>query len=194
MADAGALTLAALGGSGLGVLGLAGAMGVGLVFLQAALAKLRHRELLAGVIANYRLLPAALVGPAAALLAPTELLVAIGLLAGGQMLAAVAAIALLVIFAIAMGINITRGRREIDCGCGRSQLRQPLSWLLVSRNLVLAALLLPRLFPGAAPALVAPATADLAIALAGGLAVFVIVQLFNAIGALAASPLAASRR
>jgi hypothetical protein len=36
--------------------------------------------------------------------------------------------------------------------------------------------------------------ADLAVALAGGLAVFVIVQLFNAIGALAASPLAASRR
>jgi Methylamine utilisation protein MauE len=189
MADGSAMTLTALGGTGLGVLGLAGAMGVGLVFLQAALAKLRHRELLSGVIANYRLLPAALVGPAATLLAPAELGIAIGLLLGGQGVAAVAAMALLVIFAAAMGINIVRGRREIDCGCGRSQLRQPLSWLLVARNLVLASLLLPRLLPGAAPTM-----ADLAVALAGGLAVFVIVQLFNAIGALAASPLAASRR
>lgn len=189
MADSGAMTLAAIGGTGLGVLGLAGAMGVGLVFLQAALAKLRHRELLAGVIANYRLLPTVLVAPASVLLAPAEIAVAIGLLLGGQALAAAAAIALLVIFAAAMGINIKRGRRAIDCGCGRSQLRQPLSWLLVVRNLVLAALLVPRLVPGAAPT-----TADLAVALAGGLAVFVIVQLFNAIGALAASPLAASRR
>ncbi|GEN98526.1 hypothetical protein NSE01_03590 [Novosphingobium sediminis] len=189
MADSGALTLAALGGSGLGVIGLAGAMGVGLVFLQAAHAKLRHRELLAGVIANYRLLPAALVAPAALLLAPAELVIAIGLLLGGNMLAAGAAIMLLLIFAAAMGVNIARGRREIDCGCGRSQLRQPLSWLLVTRNIVLAALLVPQLFP-AAPR----TTADLAIAFAGGLAVFVIVQLFNAIGALAASPLAAQRR
>jgi hypothetical protein len=189
MADGGALTLAALGGTGLGVLGLAGAMGVGLVFLQAAFAKLRHRELLSGVIANYRLLPSALVGPAALLLAPAELAVALGLLLGGQALAATVAIALLVIFAAAMGINIIRGRREIDCGCGRSQLRQPLSWLLVVRNLVLAAILVPRVLPGATPT-----ESELAIAFAGGLAVFVIVQLFNAIGALAASPLAASRR
>lgn len=189
MADSSALTLAALGGSGLGVLGLAGAMGVGLVFLQAALAKLRHRELLAGVIANYRVLPAALVGPAALLLAPFELAVALGLLLGGQPMAAAAAIMLLIVFAAAMAINITRGRRAIDCGCGRSQLRQPLSWLLVGRNLALTALLLPRLVPTAAPT-----TADFAIALAGGIAVFVIVQLFNAIGALAASPLAAQRR
>ncbi|MBX9884144.1 MAG: methylamine utilization protein MauE [Novosphingobium sp.] len=183
------MTLAALGGTGLGVLGLVGAMGAGLVFLQAALAKLRHRELLVGVIANYRLLPAVLVAPAALLLPPAEIAVAIGLLLGGQALAAAAAIALLVIFAVAMGINIVRGRRAIDCGCGRSHLRQPLSWLLVARNLVLAALLVPRLLPGAMPT-----AADLVVALAGGLAVFLIVQLFNAIGALAASPLAASRR
>ncbi|KUR70768.1 methylamine utilization protein MauE [Novosphingobium fuchskuhlense] len=189
MADGSALTLAALGGTGLSVLGLAGTMGVGLVFLQAALAKLRHRDLLAGVISNYRLLPSAMVAPAAVLLAPAELVIAIGLLLGGQALAAAASILLLAVFAAAMGINIARGRREIDCGCGRSQLRQPLSWLLVARNLLLAALLVPRLLPNPAPAM-----ADLVVALAGGLAIFVIVQLFNAIGALAASPLATQRR
>lgn len=187
MADGDAMNLVA----GLGVLGLAGAMGVGLVFLQAGLAKLRHRELLSGVIANYRLLPSALVGPAALLLPPVELAIAIGLLLGGQALAAAAAMVLLLIFAAAMGINVSRGRREIDCGCGRSQLRQPLSWLLVGRNLALAGLLIPRLFTATAPV---PAATDLAIAMAGGIAVFLIYLLFNAIGALAASPLAVQRR
>ena len=189
--DGGGITLAAFGGAGFGLLGLAGAMGVGLVFLQAALAKLRHRELLAGVIANYRLLPAALVAPAALLLPPAELAVSLGLLLGAYRLAVVAAIVLLVVFAAAMGINIARGRSQIDCGCGRSQLRQQLSWLLVGRNLVLAALLVPLLVPMSLPALT---VTDLAITLAGGLAVFVMFQLFNAIGALAASPLAAQRR
>ncbi|MEI6642836.1 MAG: MauE/DoxX family redox-associated membrane protein [Novosphingobium sp.] len=185
------ITFGAIGTAGLGVLAAAGAMGVGLVFLQAALAKLRHRELLSGVIANYRLLPEALVAPAALLLAPAEIMVGAGLLLSRHWLAALAAIALLIVFAAAMGINILRGRSQIDCGCGRSQLRQQLSWLLVSRNLVLAALLVPLLSPGTVPA---PGTAELAIAFAGGLAVFVIVQLFNAIGALAASPLATPRR
>ncbi|OYU35351.1 MAG: methylamine utilization protein MauE [Novosphingobium sp. PASSN1] len=190
--DGGAITLTDFSGAGFGLIGLAGAVGVGLVFLQAALAKLRHRELLSGVIANYRLLPAALVGPAALLLAPVELAVSLGLLLGGHWLAALAAAVLLVIFAAAIGINIARGRSQIDCGCGRSQLRQPLSWLLVGRNLALAALLAPRL--AGLPNPISTTTTDLAIALAGGLAVFLIVQLFNAIGALAGSPLAASRR
>lgn len=184
-----AFSFAQIGGAGLGILGLAGAMAVGMVFLQAGLAKLRHRELLTGVVANYRLLPAAMVGPVAMVLPPIELVLGTALLLGGHWLAATGAMALLLLFAAAMGINITRGRSQIDCGCGRSQLRQPLSWLLVGRNVALSAVLLPRLMPTPAPAL-----ADLVIAMAGGLAIFVIVQLFNAIGALAASPLAAPRR
>ena len=190
MMDGGAITLANFSGAGFGLIGLAGAVGIGLVFLQAALAKLRHRELLAGVIANYRLLPPVLIGPVALVLPPAELAISLGLLLGGHWLAAVVAALLLVIFAAAMGINIARGRSHIDCGCGRSQLRQPLSWLLVGRNLALAALLAPRFAPVATPT----TTTDLAIAIAGGLAVFLFFLLFNAIGALAASPLAAQRR
>ncbi len=192
-----AISLAQAGNAGFSILGLAGAVAVGMVFVLAGAAKLRHRELLAGVIANYRLLPAALVGPTALLLPPVELALGTALLLGGHWLAALGAMALLLIFAAAMAINIRRGRSQIDCGCGRSQLRQPLSWLLVGRNVVLAALLLPRLLPSpAASPAVSPAETgtDLMIALAGGLAIFLIVQLFNAIGALAASPLSAPRR
>jgi hypothetical protein len=184
-----ATSFAQIASAGLGILGLSGAMAVGLVFLQAGLAKLRHRELLTGVVANYRLLPAAMITPVAMLLPPVELGLGAALLLGGHWLAATGAIAMLVLFAAAMAINIGRGRSQIDCGCGRSQLRQPLSWLLVGRNLTLGALLLPRMLPSSVPSV-----ADLAIGLVGGLAIFVIVQLFNAIGALAASPLAAPRR
>lgn len=191
MADGGALALTGLGGSSLGVLGLAGALGVGTIFLVTGVTKIRHMQLLAGVVANYRLLPKALVRPVAMVLPFVEMTVGIGLTQGHVDLVAPLGIALLLIFAAAMGINIVRGRREIDCGCGRSDLRQPLSWLLVVRNLVLAALLLPGLAMAQRPALV---SIDSLIALAGGLAIVLLYHLFNAIGALAASPLAAQRR
>ena len=174
---------------GLGVIGLAGYFCLGLIFVQAGAAKLRHRALLPGVVANYRLLPAALVTPVAGALPAVELILGLALLAGGQRLAVLPAILLMWIFAAAMAINILRGRSHIDCGCGRSQLRQPLSWLLVGRNLALTAIALPRLLPAAAPD-----AADIATAIAGGVTLFVITLLFNAIGTLAASPLSATRR
>lgn len=191
MADGGALTLAALGGTGLGVLGYAGALGVGAIFLGTGVTKLRHPELLAGVVANYRLLPKVLVGPVAILLPFVEVFAGIGLTSGKAHLLAPLGIGLLLVFAAAMGINIARGRREIDCGCGRSEMRQPLSWFLVGRNLVLALLLLPSL--GTQPPL-PHGGIEFLIVLAAGLAVCLLYLLFNAIAGLAASPLAAQRR
>jgi hypothetical protein len=87
-----------------------------------------------------------------------------------------------------MAINLRRGRSHIDCGCGRSELRQTLRWSLVARNLALAAVVLPRLLPTPAPG-----AFELATALAGGASLFLATLLFNAIGTLAASPLAAKR-
>ena len=43
---------------------------------------------------------------------------------------------LLATYALAMGINLSRGRSQIDCGCGDTP--QSLSGLLVLRNCVLA--------------------------------------------------------
>jgi len=173
---------------GLGVVGLAGALGVGMIFTHAGISKLRHRELMAGIVANYRLLPEPLVVPVARALPVVELTLGLALLAGGQRVAVLPAALLLLLFAAAMAINVRRGRTHIDCGCGRSQLRQTVSWPLVWRNLVLAALVLPRLLP-------APGTSglDLATAIVGGASLFLMILLFNAIGSLAASPLAAKR-
>ena len=113
-----------------------------LVFATSAGAKVRHHRELAGVVANYRLLPEALAAPAAWIILTLEILAALSLASGVRLEAGAAlAIALLCVFALAMGINLARGRREIDCGCFQSGLRQTLSGGLIGRNLVLSAAL-----------------------------------------------------
>lgn len=52
-------------------------------------------------------------------------------------------IALLAVFALAMGINLARGRWEIDCGCFQSGRRQSLSAGLIMRNGLMSAALAP---------------------------------------------------
>lgn len=173
---------------GLALIGLTGAFGLGLILTHAAIAKLRHRAVLAGVVANYRLVPEVLVGPVAHALPLVELALGLALLAGGQRLAVAPAALLMLVFAGAMAINLRRGRSHIDCGCGGPQLRQTLSWALVWRNVALAAIVSLRLLPSA------PASVfDLGTAIAGGAALFLTTLLFNAIGTLTASPLALRR-
>lgn len=172
----------------LGTVGLAGSIGGGIVFVAAGVAKLRHRDVLPGVIANYRLLPPVLVAPVAAILPAAEL-AAGALMLAGTTIGAAAGIALLLLFAAAMAINVARGRSHIDCGCGRSQLRQPLSRAMVARNLALALL--------ATPVLLAPAPsgfAAIAVAVAGGASLYLLTLLLDAIGGLAASPLSVATR
>jgi hypothetical protein len=115
---------------------------IALVYLTAALGKMRHWAVFHGVVANYRLLPDVLVAPFAYVLPPFEALLGATLLLGLlSPWAEVAAAALLLLFAAAMGINLKRGRRNIDCGCFQSALKQTLRWILVVRNGVLALLL-----------------------------------------------------
>ena len=112
-----------------------------LVFLTAALGKIRHRTAFQGVVANYRLMPEIVV-PAFALLLPfVEAAVAGALLFAPPSWPEVTAAILLMLFAAAMAINIWRGRRHIDCGCFQSALKQTLSWTLVARNAGLTLLL-----------------------------------------------------
>ena len=115
---------------------------IALVYLAAAIGKMRHWAVFQGVVANYRLLPEVLVAPFAYLLPPFEALLGAMLLLGLlSPWAEAVAVALLLLFAAAMAINIMRGRRHIDCGCFQSALKQTLSWILVARNCVLALLL-----------------------------------------------------
>jgi hypothetical protein len=130
--------------------GLFAALGIALVFGASAASKITGWQEFAGAVQNYRLLPGAAVRPFAYTLPLVEAAAAAGLLlAATRPYAAGVAIALLALFSLAIGINIARGRRHIDCGCFRAAFRQPLSWWLVGRNTAFAALALLATSPGA---------------------------------------------
>ena len=115
---------------------LAGRVLLSATFIQAGLQKIRYRELLPGVISNYRILPGSLVPAASWLLPPVELAVGVALLVPTSW-SALGAGCLLGLFTVAIVINLLRGRSSIDCGCFQSGLRQELGWELVWRNGVL---------------------------------------------------------
>jgi hypothetical protein len=154
---------------------------IALVFLSAAVGKMRSWPIFEGVVANYRLLPQALVRPVTYALPPAEAVIGailpMGLFAPW---AEGAAALLLAAFAVAMGINLLRGRRQIDCGCFQGTLKQPLRWALVSRNVLLALLL-------AAAAAAPPGRPDgwaVVNGLLAGGALFLVLQSLNALWAI----------
>jgi hypothetical protein len=109
-----------------------------LVMFAAALHKLMQPQVFAGALAAYRLLPPGAVPVVARALPLAELAVGVGILLPVTRVSALFALAgLLSLYALAMAINLGRGRRDIDCGCGGAV--HPLSWGLVARNLVLTA-------------------------------------------------------
>ena len=113
-------------------------LSLAVIFGLGAWGKLRDLEAFTGVVRNYRLLPEFAVWPVAHTMPVLEAAIAVAILAGPtQPYSAMGAFMLLAIFAVAMGVNILRGRRYIDCGCFRTTLKQRLSWWLVVRNGVL---------------------------------------------------------
>ncbi len=111
-----------------------------LVFLQGGAVKLTARDEFQGVVSSYRLLPAAILPAFATLLPFAELAAGLGVVVPAtRHFGATLAVALLLMFALAMTINLARGRTEIDCGCFKSGFRQTISVWLVGRNLLLAA-------------------------------------------------------
>ena len=113
---------------------------------HAAVVKLRDRDRLEGVVAGYRLLPGSLVRPASLALPGIELAIAAGLVAAATRgMAALASALLLLAYAAAVAINLRRGRRAIDCGCGGRP--RPIHPWLVGRNAVLAGVSVALLAP-----------------------------------------------
>jgi len=124
-----------------------------LLFAAAALHKLRDPAGFAARLAGYALLPAWSVRAFAFALAGAELALCVGLvLPATARLSALTAMALLLVYAGAIAINLRRGRRGIDCGCGLAP--RPLGSDLVLRNVVLAAFALCAALPSGPRALV----------------------------------------
>lgn len=115
-----------------------------LVLLAAAVPKLRQADEFHGVVANYRILPDWLVPLFARLLPWVELLCACGLLfVATATHALLIASGLLVMFSVAVAVNLLRGRTHIDCGCLRGTARgSGINWYHAIRPLMLACLAL----------------------------------------------------
>jgi uncharacterized membrane protein YphA (DoxX/SURF4 family) len=112
---------------------------LGWVMAEAGLHKLREPLRFGGIIDAYRLLPGGFGARIAWPLGALELLAGCALLVPfTQAGAASLVVALLAFYALAIGINLARGRRDIDCGCGG--VAQPLSWTLIVRNALLVSL------------------------------------------------------
>ena len=109
-----------------------------LLFLGASRHKLRAPAAFRTSLANYRILPERSLAWAAPSLAGFELAIGVSLvLPGFAGVASWAAATLLFSYTAAIVVNLARGRREIDCGCGGPGSRRPLSGDLVLRNGVL---------------------------------------------------------
>jgi hypothetical protein len=129
-------------------LGLTVRAALSVLFVWSASHKLREVAAFRTALADYQLVPARWLGSTAGLLMAAELYIAVGLwFPGCAVSAACAAAGLLTIYAAAIGINLLRGRRDLDCGCAGFAQHQPLRAALVTRNAVLAAAALASALP-----------------------------------------------
>lgn len=132
------------------IISLAAALVLAWILAAAGVHKFRDRARFGASLQAYDLLPAVLVPVAVTVLPVLELLVAAALLVPATRIPAGIAAALLIgTYTLAIGINLARGRRTIDCGCGDPAQRQPLSEWLLLRNGALIGLALLLIGPDA---------------------------------------------
>jgi hypothetical protein len=108
------------------------------IFALAAFHAMREWTVFGGIVEQYRIAPRWLAPIAARVLPPLELAAGAALvLPMTSGIGAVLGLCLMVLFTMAIAVNLARGRVSIDCGCGGAS-GQKLSPGLVVRNLVVA--------------------------------------------------------
>jgi hypothetical protein len=116
------------------------------LFATAGLQKLRAPAIFIATLAEYRLAPHALLWVAGAGVILLELAVALGLIwSTTRPTFAFVGAGLLVVYSGAIALNLIRGRRDIDCGCGTE--RRPIGRWMVWRNGLLAITVLTASLP-----------------------------------------------
>ena len=134
------------------------AVGFTVLLISAGGHKLTNRVRFGGILEAYKLIPVALVPASVILLGGLELTLAFAWALGWNVAwVALMTALLLTLYAVAIIINLIRGRSYIDCGCGfassknkffeRSNIQQ-LSVTLVLRNVFLVACALLATLPG----------------------------------------------
>lgn len=112
------------------------------VFLVSALSKLRQRRRFVSAVRAYEVLPPYLVRPFAYTLPWLELALGLLLFLGWKTrFAATVGGALLLCFTLAVGVNLARGRLDLECGCSGNH--QKVSFKNIARNAALLLFSLP---------------------------------------------------
>lgn len=140
------------------------AMGFALIFALAALHKMDDRNRFLAILKAYKILPRFMLRACALCIPMLELMLALGWLQAGLLgsrypVIVVASAGLLIVYGLAIAINLLRGRTDIDCGCNLisarksapadkgSESQQSISTNLIWRNVCLALLTLTALTP-----------------------------------------------
>lgn len=159
------------------VIQLSARLALALLFGAAAWHKLADRRRFEATVRRYELGPAWAVPWVSRLLPPCEIALSVGLLFGATRHAAAAgSVALLAVYAAAVGINLRRGRRDLDCGCFAWSARTPVGPWLLRRNLGLAALACLVLLPSRPRSLIWVDWATIATTLVASVLLFVAVD------------------
>ena len=108
------------------------------VFVVASVHKWQNLDGFKSTIVNYQILPEGMSGAFVFSIPAVELICGIALLNPySASLGALVAAILLLMYIIAIAINLLRGRRTIDCGCGGTEQKQAISEWLIFRNGIL---------------------------------------------------------
>ena len=145
---------------------------IAFVFALAGIHKVMDFARHAGVVADYRVVPAWAVPLLAALVVVLEFgAVFLVLIPLTRSTGLILIMGLLLIYIYSIGLNLNRGRTSIDCGCGwGSQVHQISAWLIV-RNLTMMVIIAVALLPSTNRPLY---LVDWILAAFGGAAVIVI--------------------
>lgn len=111
---------------------------VGALFLVSALGKFRDMPAFLSVVFDYQILPPLWARRFAVALPWLEISIGLLFIFGlGTRTAAILGLVLLWSFAIAIAINLARGRRDLNCGCTGARRRQKINGRLLLRNFFL---------------------------------------------------------
>ncbi len=114
------------------------------IFLFSAFGKLRDRRAFVSIVLDYHILPKRWARRFAAVLPWLEMAVGLMLLLGlSTRIAAALSGLLLLTFIVAMGVNLLRGRKDLNCGCSGARQHQKISGRLILRNAILLLLSAP---------------------------------------------------
>lgn len=111
-------------------------IGFATLFFSTSVNKIRNIESHFILIKNYMIIPKKLIPFFLYLEITLEIIVGITLMLGVyQELGIFIMICLLIVYSIAISVNLVKGNKEISCGCGGLIGDHKLSWKLVFRNL-----------------------------------------------------------